>query len=417
MKKYLIFISLTALCMSFTACSDDNNNDEPSISEVRYMVPPVSKIQLTDEQKDMVERNNTFALNLFEKTLNKEEAGKSVFMSPMGVSFMLGMVQSGANDAAQQQIAGALGFGGKSVQDINAWCNVFQTQTPNIDQQVTFTSANAIFVNKQNTLQPQFVEDMQQYYQAGTGSLDFSSPSAVATINQWSNSQTHGLIPQILQGTSANDDCYLLNAVYYNAAWVHQFDKDSTRDETFTTEDGTQLTLPMMHNKALVLAYDGTDFSMVILPYGSGAWNMMAILPKNGKTVADIAGELKDSLETAWNHADRFKLDIKIPKFSLQTTNDFMNVLPDLGITDIFTTPCLTKVCENKELEVTKMFQRAALDVTEEGSKATAVTVSSMGTSATLFPGGTFHVDHPFLYLIYDNDSRAIFFTGTYTGR
>lgn len=412
-----------ALVSVIAGCKSNDNNG----GETVYMLPETKTMSLTTEQKNMVNDNNTFSLNLFNKTVEDEKDGKSVFLSPIGVSFMLGMIQSGANDETQQQTATAMGLKGYTSQAINEWCHTIQTQAPELDQNVTLLDANAIYLNKQYDLQSSFKKDMQNYYEAGIDNLDFSSSKAVNTINKWSNEHTDGMIPQVLDKTKSEAVMYLLNAVYFDAKWTKQFDKANTKDETFTKEDGSTMSVPMMHNKALVRAYEADDYIAVWLPYGSGTpWNMIVLLPKESKTVADIASELKDKYDELLSHGDRMELDIKIPKFSLQTKYDLIKKLKTLGITNIFNSnnSGLTGICKtqesNREVYVSDMFQKAAIDVTEEGTKATAVTVAEIMLTSVgpeHLSTGEFHADHPFLYLITENNSDAIFFAGTYTGK
>lgn len=420
--------SLAAVCLlsamaALTGCKSSSDNQ----GNTQYMLPETKTLTLTTEQQQMVNDNNSFSLNLFNKTVADEKSGKSVFMSPIGVSFMLGMIQSGANAATQQQTATAMGFKGLSSQAVNEWCHSIQTQAPTLDPNVTFLDANAIYLNKQYDLQDTYKKDMKTYYEAGIDNLDFSSAKTAKTINNWCDKNTEGMIPSVLEKTDPSAVAYLLNAVYFEAKWTKKFDKADTKDETFTTESGEKLTLPMMHNKALVRAYDCDDYTAVWLPYGSGtAWNMIVLLPKEGKTIADVADKLKGQFGDLLNHGEDMELDIKIPRFSLKTRYDLTQSLPELGITNIFNTDGsgLTGICNTKdgtkEVYVSKMFQDAAIDVAEEGTKAAAVTVAEIRMTSIYrepYKSGVFHADHPFLYVITENNSNAIFFAGTYTGK
>lgn len=399
--------------------------------EVRYMLPETKSIELTAEQRKMVSGNNDFALNLFRKTIETNDGGKSVFMSPMGVTFMLGMVQAGADNATQRQTADAMGFAGQGSQAVNEWCHAIQSQAPGMDEQVTFIDANAIYVNKQYDLQGDYRKVMREHYEAGVGSLDFASPKAAGTINKWSKDNTKGMIPKVIDETNGDAACYLLNAVYFDAKWTKQFDKEKTKDEAFATEDGARLTVPMMHNQAYVNCYADDDFTLVCLPYGSGtAWNMLVVLPAEGKTVADVAKLMGGRLQDAWQKSKAMQLDIKMPKFELQTHYDLKKTLPELGVKNIFSASRsgLTGICSangvGTDVFVSEMFQDAALNVTEEGSKATAVTVAGVMRMSMHNPDakpdvetGEFHANRPFLYFIVDNNTEAIFFAGTYTGK
>ena len=64
------------------------------------------------------------------------------------------------------------------------------------------------------------------------------------------------------------------------------------------------------------------------------------------------------------------------------------------------------------------MLQKAKIEVSEEGTKAAAVTAATaMMTSLQPEPRRVvFHADHPFVYMITDVRSGSIYFIGQFTG-
>lgn len=81
-------------------------------------------------------------------------------------------------------------------------------------------------------------------------------------------------------------------------------------------------------------------------------------------------------------------------------------------------------ICSNykKDIYVFLMKQKAAIEVDEEGTKASAVTVAGLVDSAG-GPWGIekpmnvdFHANRPFVYVIQEASSGVIFFLGTYRG-
>ena len=68
---------------------------------------------------------------------------------------------------------------------------------------------------------------------------------------------------------------------------------------------------------------------------------------------------------------------------------------------------------------ISGMLQKAKIEVSEEGTKAAAVTSVMVRTTA-LEPQEprfvNFHADRPFIYMITHRPTGAIFFVGQYTG-
>ena len=73
-----------------------------------------------------------------------------------------------------------------------------------------------------------------------------------------------------------------------------------------------------------------------------------------------------------------------------------------------------------KDLFVSMVLQKACIEVSEEGTEGAAATVigwamaNGNDTGTTSFP--EFHATRPFVYLIQEMSSGAIFFIGTYYG-
>jgi serpin B len=130
----------------------------------------------------------------------------------------------------------------------------------------------------------------------------------------------------------------------------------------------------------------------------------------------------KDWRENWWN-TDVYQMDIKIPRFNTLAENDLIPSITKLGAPSIFdpNKADFSKMCSNfKELYVSTLLQKAAIDVNEKGTEAVAVTVAGLSaTYAGIDPDrmkGYFYCDTPFVYLIEEESSGAIFFIGTFRG-
>jgi hypothetical protein len=69
----------------------------------------------------------------------------------------------------------------------------------------------------------------------------------------------------------------------------------------------------------------------------------------------------------------------------------------------------------NVPIYISRMRQVAKMDVDEKGTEAAAVTIIE-GKMTGIPKSVTFHADHPFLYLISEKSTGAIFFIGQYMG-
>jgi serpin B len=296
-------------------------------------------------------------------------------------------------------------------------------QIPDVDPSVSLANANCVVVNERQNieLKDQFVSDISNYYKGEVMELDFSSSNALKAVNDWSNRHTGGMIPKLMDQLNEDAALMLMNAISFKATWTEKFDEKDTQTETFTKEDGTTQSVQMMHRHAIACFGEESDCYTLLLPYGSGdKWGMTIFLPKEGKTVRDVINSLDMSKWLPYNYgsASPMDVDIKLQRFESSYKADVKSALQKMGVLSVFEADKadLSLISENRNLYVYKMEQTAAIEVNEEGTKASAVTVA--GTTDVLFSGDKvyFHVNTPFVYIIREASSGAVFFIGTYHG-
>ena len=386
--------------------------------------PPVKKdILLTPGQRIMLDNNNDFACNLF-RSINEQKRGRGSFIvSPISVSYMLGMLNEGADGNTRRQISDVLGLG-NDVHDINMYFKKMTDEAPRVDSKVAVKIANCIDVNSRKgiSLIPQFEADMRKYYSAQVDEMDFTTGGNVDIINNWCKSKTQGMIPKILDKLDPEAAMYLLNAVYFKASWVWIFDPKETRDRSFTKEDGSTVKCMMMHRKSQA-SYGKNDLcEMLCMPYGSNGYSMYVLLPRMGKTVGDIIKNIsaKELKKQRTYEMSNHEVDILIPRFTTENETDLTSVLSSMGMPLAFNERAAefpNMALEHDDLYVSKMKQKAKIEVDEEGTKTAAVTVTEMrNRAAGPSSGYTFHATHPFVYYIIENSTGSIFFMGTYCG-
>ena len=175
---------------------------------------PLKDIELSDEERELVKKNNDFALNLFRQARDKE----SQVLSPLSITYALGMLNNGAAGKTQQEINDVLGFGKAGADAINTFCRKMLTESGNLDKETKVKIANTIYVNKDYELQAPFVKKAFDYYDATPETRDFNDGKTMDVINQWASDHTEGMIKEILNEDNYNPFAvsYLLNAIYFN---------------------------------------------------------------------------------------------------------------------------------------------------------------------------------------------------------
>lgn len=433
MKQAKWMLAALLLGSMTTACSSSEEAVEKD-GEKKYvnMYAEVKPVKLTAEQQVFANDNNGFTLNFFQ-SLNGKMKNRSFICSPLSITYVLSMVNDAATGTTEQELEKTLGFHEGGIQAVNAYCKNLIDNLPHVDEKVQLDIANAIFLNDKFQLKKQFQQDMATFYDAKADALDFSSPSTLDKINGWCNEKTRGMIPEILDNVDPAMVSYLLNAIYFKAEWASMFEKNETREEPFVTPDG-ETRVPLMHQNVYMNYLRNDTYAAVSIPYGNGRWMMTVMLPEEGKTTDDVISSLAasgwstDYLKNPLAAVDLYAVDLKLPRFVTAFDTDVVDgkligLLKGMGIRQVFDENFaqVPNMCENANLFIGMMKQKAKIEVNEEGSEAAAVTVA--GTFTTSVgptqepPKATFHANRPFVYLIHEQSSGVILFVGKFMGK
>jgi len=447
MKKGILNVGMALLAMGLlTACSSGNDvvevpdqpkqeqpkpdnpkedepeNPDPEDSMVVDMLPQTRAIQLTEEQREFAKKNNDFTFNLYRAVNDAQQERKSIVTSPLSVTYVMGMLNDGAAGKTEEEITSVLGFGAGDKAAVNAYCQALIQQAPLADPSVKLQIANIVAADEDVVLEDTYKQNMSDYYEADVASLDFSEPASLDYLNGWCNEKTEGMIPKIIDQLSPEAKLVLMNAICFKATWTEKFDEQDTKEETFTKDDGTAATVPMMYRNALI-QYGANDvFSSVCLPFGSGdKYRMYVLLPSEGKSVDDVVNVLTNDFWEKNRPSGNAVVDLKLPRFKTNSDIKLNDLISQLGAPSMFDSEKadFAGISKNyKELYVSLLKQKAAIEVSEEGTKASAVTVAMLDTTSGPmdYEKATFHADRPFVYLIQEWDTRAVFFIGTYEG-
>ena len=314
---------------------------------------------------------------------------------------------------AVEEINRTLGFGEAGADAINSFCQKMLADANTLDEKTKALIANTIFVNEGQGYQLQngFIEKAYEFYNAQPQNRDFNDGQTMDVINQWASDHTEGLIPTVLDKQTFNPWAvsYLLNAIYFKGEWTTPFDVAHTKDEAF----GGGPVVPMMHKAETRLIYEENDlYQAVNLPYGNGAYNMRIFLPRVGKTISDVLDALNGS---NWHgRGYMHDVDLKLPRFETNSQIELVDVMSALGMPTAFTVYAEFPSFCNVPVYIGNMCQVAIIKLDEQGTEAAAVTVIDGASSVPDY--AVFHANRPFLYIISEQSTGAIFFIGQYTG-
>ncbi len=363
----------------------------------------------------LVNANNQFGFKLFSEILKKDSSQKNIFVSPASVAIALAIAYNGASGSTQQAMAKTLQLQGMNLPDINSGYIALKKLLENPDEKVQLTIANSLWVNKNASLQPDFLQKAQDFYKAKVTNLDFQNATAPSTINNWVHESTQGKINKIVETIPPDQVLFLINAIYFKGKWSNEFDRNQTAEYPFYLISGKQKQHPMMSQKGDYKYYENEQFQAVGLPYGAdGKISFYIFLPQKNSNLKAFYQNLNFENWEKW--MTQFKKQegfIRLPRFKTDYNVTLNDALKALGMEEAFTNKANFSGI-GKNLSLSQVQHKTFVEVNEEGTEAAAAT--SVGVVATSFKQKPepfrMIVDRPFFCAIRDNQTGSILFMG-----
>jgi serpin B len=398
--KLNILLCLSVLLLLFSSCKKVAQPDQPA------------PINLPSKSNEVIASSNNFGIELFQITAMEEN--DNMMLSPLSASTALTMLLNGCNAQTYDQIRDMLGYEGLTLEEINATYQSLVSQLLDIDPNVKLALANAVFYDQDFSVKPSYLDAMDTSFDARIAGLDFSKPAALETINGWASDNTNGKIDKVLTEIDPMTVMFLMNALYFKGTWTYQFKPENTQDGIFTMQNGAGITTSFMHEKLPVKCSYGTDHEAVELPYGSGNFSMVIILPNTS-----LNNYLEEFDHTTWklitSEIDALEnpeeKDILLPKFKFEYEKELNEQLQALGMLDAFQEYLanLSGISDNSYgLFVQFVKQNAFIEVNEEGTEAAAVTTIGIGYNSI----NEFVANKPFIFAIRERTTNALLFIG-----
>jgi serpin B len=412
--KYLgISVSLITAALLVT-CNNSTEpvSQEPSDKNPVFTPPDRTVAQLTEDEKNLVQAQNEFSFDLFHTILDSTPAGDNVFISPLSVSYALGMFANGIEGQTYSDLRSVLHVADMQEDTLNtSYANLTYILTHS-DDDVDFSLANALWYASRRTIHDTFALNCTEYFDAAIRATDFG-PGTADTINAWVRLQTNDKIETIVTNEIEQmpTSMVLLNAIYFKGDWTIPFEKNLTRDETFLREDGTEKPCAMMYKDSeedtTLHYYRGNNFAAADLPYGNKNFAMTVILPDEGTAAGDIASSMTAQqwrgIITGMSGEGFF---LALPKFTVEFETGLIGILEKLGVT--FADEHLSRIFSDGATGLSSITHKTFVQVDEEGTEATGVTVIITVDSLPL----QVRCDRPFLFVIHERNSGAILFMG-----
>ena len=369
---------------------------------------------LTASEQQAATAGNSFTLKLFKNLDSSNTSGANLFVSPLSVSFALGMTSNGAAGQTFTAFENTLNFAGLTQAQMNTYYNNLITNLPQLDPNTTLDIANSIWYKQGFSVEPQFLQTDSSNFHASVQSLDFSSPAALTTINGWVSNNTGGYIPSIINSIPAGEIMYLVNAIYFKSSWKESFNTKNTAVQSFYLADNSQVQASFMSSSIdYNYYYDSPSGTNIFeLPYSNSKFSMDIVLPASGTSVNTVLAGLDSAKWQSWMNAlTPTKNTITMPKFKFSYSTSLNKALMDLGLKIAFSDGAdFSLINAGQPLKITDVEHKGYVETDESGTTAAAAT--SVGIGILAIPASPPSINRPFIFVIRQMSSGVIVFAG-----
>ena len=309
-----------------------------------------------------------------------------------------------------------LGFGNMKMPDVNKQFSLLIASLVEADKDMALEIADSLWLDDAfaPAVKADFISVLEDFYSAALFTEDFSDPATVGKINSWVSEKTHEKIDKIIDEIGANTVMYIINAVYFKAAWTKAFDKNYTYNGRFSLSDGSKKETEMMYAGGDTYEFridDENKYSVVRIPYGRGVFAFYAVVP-SGK-IGDFISETADKEIGSWfeNLRKSWDFELEIPKYRFAYEKSLKETFIALGIGQIFDGGLENISSDVENLYISEIFHKTFIEIDEEGTEAAAVTAESGDTGGDYTPPQIF-AKQPFVFVIRDERTGSILFIG-----
>jgi serpin B len=408
---------LLALSILLSACLPAPSAKIAKSNERRIDAPNAP----SEDIQALVDGNNGFAFDLYRSL--RSQPGNLLF-SPYSISVALAMTYGGARGDTESEMAETLRYTLPQDRLHPAFdqldLNLAKPGSSNLkdEQPMQLNITNAVWAEQTFTFLQDYLDLIGHYYGAGIQLADFiNNPDIVRNeINNWVSDRTNRKIKDLLpQGVPDKDTrMILVNAIYFKANWLDQFEPGYTHPSPFHLLDGSDITIPMMHQVIHTGYGRGSDYQAVEIPYVGGTAAMDIIVPDSGK-FSDFESNIDaEQLDQILNSIQPTLVEFGMPKYEFTNSFELSEQLKMLGMTKAFDAQQadFSGMDGDRDLYISAAIHKAFISVDEAGTEAAAATAITMGVTSAPMPGIALTIDRPFIFVISDLKSGQILFVG-----
>ncbi|MBS3806247.1 MAG: serpin family protein [Bacteroidales bacterium] len=389
--------------------SSDSGNASSSGASQQEMMP-----QEEPDKKDVARSNNAFAFSLYKQLKSTDE---NLFFSPYSISSALAMTYTGAKGVTRQQMSEVFGFYSSNLAHARGYQSLQEYLDSLNQDDLKLHMANALWCQKDYDFQQDFLDINRGHFTAAIRQVNFKRryQQVREQINQWVEKQTNQKIKDLIdQGVlDRMTRLVLVNAIYFNGKWEYPFSKEKTRENVFYPTPDQKVKVSFMNQSVRLPYHEGEFYKAVEIPYSKGSLSMLILLPNRHEDMPKLESKMERSFyESLTDSIHKEEVGLSIPRFKLEAKYQLNDPLRQMGMKSAFNGNAdFSGMTGDKDLYISDIVHQSYVEVHEKGTEAAAATGVVMRKTA-IVKSHSFIADHPFLFMIRDQQTHAILFMG-----
>lgn len=359
--------------------------------------------------------------------LLKEEKGNSVY-SPLSLYYALALAGYGAEGETASQIFGELGMTDRErlaeeCRKLYTWYACKDQHEKKLHEQYgegTYNShirlANSLWVSGDLALNRSYQKTAAEKFFASSYGVNFKDAEAGERIGKWITEKTQGVLtPQI----SPDPDTLLalVNTLYFYGGWADRFQKEDTREDTFTLTDGGKVTVPFLNRIEEMGSFKRGDGYLVSSLNTNNSCEMVFLLPDKDRTAEEFLADPVRLMEAMDNDSQKYvngEVVWKVPGFSFGSSFNLEQMLKDMGMKNMFEDSAEFGGISDQPLKISDAIQEAHIGIDEDGVEGAAYTMLAMEECAAAVSSerAEMILDRPFIFGIRDWKNGVWMFLG-----
>ncbi|CAH1399236.1 unnamed protein product [Nezara viridula] len=310
------------------------------------------------------------------------------------------MTLEGADGKTENEIANIIHHSKNDKEMLKAYKAVINSlESPNLK------IATRMFVNKAVEIKSDFKALTSEYFSCEVNRKDFKKrpEECRIDINKWVEKKTSQKIKDLFPEDSihADDSLVMVNAMHFYAEWQTRFEKENTIVMPFHVTPHRTVNVRMMVacKSFHYVESEKLDAKIIKLLYSDEVFSIIIFLPNKLEGLSETENKLKSiDLFEELSTLNQRTVNLMLPRFRIEKTIDLNNLISQqvpTAFTDKANFPGIT----NGPLNISKIIQKAFIEVNERGTEAAAATGIVL-TPRSRKTVEEMKCDHPFFFQI-----------------